>query len=229
MRREDIKISTPGEPTLYAWGTKALNNPKIWEDPQVWNYGGYVPAYILDFKDGRVLALVAHYHPDSINPEFNRRAQATPEEAVGYSLADYQERLKKLEPFSRGTLTAEHRLKRERVFAKLKPKPINWEVTWATSANVKMLWSDYDQEMRSRLAEAENERQRERAARDARAVRADALLKKIEFFGNQVGYEPDDPNRMGSVRLSFSDYRQVIEVPLKLAELLIARAEEVGL
>jgi len=229
VRREDIKISTPEEPTLYAWGTKALSSPKIWEDPQTWNFGGFMPAYIMDFKDGRVLALVARFHPDSANSERSQRVQATPEEAVGYSLADYRERLEKLEPFSRGTLTAEQRLKREKVFAKLKPKPINWEVTWATSSNVKMLWADYDQELRSKLAEKENERERELSARDARAVRADTLLKKIEFFANQVGYEPDDPNRLGSVRLGFSDYRQVIEVPLTLAEKLIERAEEVGL
>ncbi len=231
MRREDIRISTPEEPTLYAWGTRSLSDPKIFDDPMSWDFRGYRPAFIYDFKDGRVLALVAKDHP--AQQSYRAAAQATPEEAIQYTLADYQERIEKLAPFSRSFgLTKDQVEERQAIFDTLKVRPQGWDIVWATAANVKMLWVDYDEQLNTHIAEGAAARLAEANAEKERQERAEAVKDRLEGYADFLGYTLEQVSDRGYAKtdnfIVYDRHRNRVEVPLELVEVFLTRLHELG-
>jgi len=228
VRKQDIRVTTPGESTLYAFGSKAMNDPKIFEDPQSWSFGGYRPAYVLDFKDGRVLALVANAHPESSRGQ--NRYQDTPDEAVGYTLEDYRERLENLAPFSRSYgLTEDQRAQRQNVFEQLKRVPNNWTVGYYPAANIKMLWADYDLQLKAKQAERAAAKQAEQDRERDESIRAEVAMTTLKRWAGILGFELAGDDDFGKPVIVFDRHYRRVEIPLELTEQLIQRAEDLGL
>jgi hypothetical protein len=224
VRKQDIRVTTPEETTLYAFGNKALNDPKIFEDPDSFYFGGYRPAYVLDFKDGRVLALVANAHPESNRGQ--GRYQDDPDEAAKYSLEDYLERLEKLAPFSRSWgLTEEERTKRREVFEKLKAVPNGWTLGYYPASSIKMLWADYDLQLKAKQAERAEAAQFKKDQEKDEAERAEAAIAKLKGWAEDVGFELAKEYDLGKPVIVFDKHYHRVEIPLELTEILLDRAE----
>ena len=228
MRQKDIQVSVPGNETVYAFGSKALSDSKIWDPPNDFYFKGFTPAYVLDIREGRVLALVANRHPEWLYASEN--GQASLEDAAGYTLADYEERVQKLAPFSK--IGADHR-ERNEVFQSLKKLPRGWEISWAPAANVKMLWSDYAERHQARLAAEAAAKDVERERKEAEKLRADMIVARLNSYADSphVKYEKPEkkPGSWDTIEPYYYDSSREIRIPIDLAYALLERARELGL
>lgn len=224
MRTNDIKVSTPEDPVLYAYGTKSISAPGVWEDPQRWDFHGYKPAFVLQITEHKqILALVATKHP--LQP--NAQGRATLEEAATYSLADYEERLRLLKPYSKPVLTDAERRARTELYETLRPFPSGWTIALQNPYAFRMFWSDYEEQLQSRLAEDQAARDLEKQQRKERDERGAAAAKWVKDQGKKVGFKPKRGTEDRATPY-YQGYDSEVRIPLELAEKLIARAKELG-
>jgi len=181
MRKQDIIITTPEKSVIYAIGTAPERSERVWYDPVNAHYPysrNYTPGYVLEIRDsGFVVALVAQQHPDS---EYAKHyGQATPLDALDYTLKDYEVRQEVLAEHSHWPLDKERADARMAALAKLKEVPKGWDLKVMRASQVRMLWADYSTRLDAAVADEKAKQARAKAEREAEHEARKALIQRI--------------------------------------------------
>lgn len=175
MRKKDIQlVDDEGRPLIYAVGPQSPSKPGVWYDPKKWAGGNYHQFIPWEFSDGAVLGLESRAYPGSSWAEKN---VAPVEEAIKYTLEDFQERLRVARSFSGVGLSVTRQ--RGEALGKLKKVPEGWDIRNIRMANIRYLWAEYVEELTSRITAAEKAAVEEKADRELKQQYTEAVLKGL--------------------------------------------------
>lgn len=186
MRKKDIQlVDDEGRPLIYAVGSQSPLKPVVWTDPKKWGGGNYHQFIPWEVSEGAVLGLESRAYPGS---PWAKKNVVPAEEAIKYTIEDFQERLRVARSFSGAGQSVAN--KRWDALGELKKVPDGWDIQNIRMANIRYFWAEYVEELDSRVRAGEEAAKAEQAERELKQQNTERVIKQLHQIAKDNEINP---------------------------------------